>query len=124
MKLDAGHWFGFAGVAVVVGVAFAAVNHGLTALIGGVGRFVSMLVVVITLASGIVSTAPAFFDGALPWLPTYPAITALQGVVDGTADVWRGLGGLLLWTALGFALALLAIARRRIVTAAQLLPAE
>ncbi|MDN4614905.1 YhgE/Pip domain-containing protein [Leifsonia sp. F6_8S_P_1B] len=124
MKLDAGHWFAFAGVAVVVGIAFAAVNHGLTALLGGVGRFVSMLVVVITLASGIVSTAPAFFDGVLPWLPTNAAITALQGVVDGTADVWRGLGGLLLWAALGFALALLAIARRRIVTAAQLLPAE
>ena len=83
-----------------------------------------MLVVVVTLASGIVSTAPGFFDGVLGWLPTAPAITALQGVVDGTSGVWRGLGGLLLWAALGFGLALLGIARRQVVSAAQLLPAE
>ena len=124
LHLDAGHWFGFAGVAVGVGVAFAAVNHGLVALLGGIGRFLSMLVVVITLASGIVSTAPAFFDGALPWLPTSPAITALQGVVASSSDVWRGLGGLLLWAAFGFGLALIAIARKRVVRASQLLPAE
>lgn len=124
LGLDAGHWFGFAGLAAAAGIAFAAVNHGLVALFGGVGRFVSMLVVVVTLASGIVSTAPTFFDAALPWLPTSPATTALQGAVDGTADAWRGLGGLLLWAALGFALALIAVARRRVIRAAQLLPAE
>lgn len=124
LSLDVGGWFGFAGVAIAAGVAFAAVNHGLVALAGGVGRFLSMLVVVITLASGIVSTAPAFFDGALPWLPTSPAITAMQGVVTGGSGVWRGLGGLLLWAAFGFGLALIAIARRRVVRAAQLLPAE
>jgi len=124
LSLDAGGWFGFAGMAALVGVAFAAVNHGLTALFGGVGRFLSMLVVVVTLASGIVSTAPGFFDAAVPWLPTSPAITALHGVIDGTADAWRGLGGLLLWAAFGFALALIAVARRRVIRAAQLLPAE
>jgi putative membrane protein len=124
LGLDAGHWFGFAGLAAAAGVAFAAVNHGLVALFGGVGRFVSMLVVVVTLASGIVSTAPTFFDAALPWLPTSSAITALQGAIAGTSDAWRGLGGLLLWAALGFALALVAVARRRVVRAAQLLPAE
>lgn len=124
LGLDVGHWFGFAGVAVAVGIAFAAVNHGLAALLGGVGRFLSMLVVVVTLASGIVSTAPGFFGAALGWLPTSPAITALQGAIDGSADAWRGLGGLLLWAASGFALALIAVARRRVVRAAQLLPAE
>ncbi|MGH1548352.1 hypothetical protein ACRAWB_03895 [Leifsonia poae] len=124
LGLDVGHWFGFAWLAAATGIAFAAVNHGLVALLGGIGRFLSMLVVVITLASGIVSTAPDFFDAALPWLPTAPAITALQGAIDGSADAWRGLGGLLLWAALGFALALIAVARRRVINAAQLLPAE
>jgi putative membrane protein len=124
LALDPGGWAGFAAVAAAAGVAFAAVNHGLVALLGGVGRFLSMLVVVITLASGIVSTAPGFFDGALPWLPTSPAITALQGAIGGTPDLWRGLGGLILWAAFGFGLALIAVARRRVVSAAQLLPAE
>ncbi|MFP3464942.1 YhgE/Pip family protein [Leifsonia sp. SIMBA_070] len=124
LGLDVGHWFGFAALAAAAGVAFAAVNHGLVALLGGIGRFLSMLVVVVTLASGIVSTAPGFFDAALPWLPTSPAITALQGAIDGSANAWRGFGGLLLWAAFGFALALIAVARRRVINAAQLLPAE
>jgi putative membrane protein len=124
MHLGVGGWFGFAGVSVAAAVCFAAVNHGLVALLGGIGRFLAMLVVVVTLASGIVSTAPGFFDTAMTWLPTSPAITALHGVVDGSTGVWRGLGGLLLWAVFGFALALAAVARRRIVTAAQLLPAE
>ena len=124
MHLGVGAWFGFAAVAAAAAICFAAVNHGLVALLGGLGRFLAMLVVVVTLASGIVSTAPGFFDGVTAWLPTAPAITALQGVVDGSTGVWRGLGGLLIWTGVGFALALGAVARRRIVTAAQLLPAE
>ncbi|WP_158863519.1 YhgE/Pip domain-containing protein [Leifsonia sp. AG29] len=124
LGLDPVGWAGFAAVSAAAGVAFAAVNHGLVALLGGVGRFLSMLVVVITLASGIVSTAPGFFDGALPWLPTSPAITALQGAVAGTSDLLRGLGGLLLWAAFGFGLALVAVARSRVVSAAQLLPSE
>ncbi|WP_235493459.1 YhgE/Pip family protein [Leifsonia sp. Leaf336] len=124
MQLSVGAWFGFAAVSVAAAVCFAAVNHGLVALLGGIGRFLGMLVVVVTLASGIVSTSPGFFDSVMAWLPTSPAITALQGVVDGSTGVWRGLGGLLLWAALGFGLALAAVARRRIVTASQLLPAE
>lgn len=124
MQLSVGAWFGFAGVAAAAAVCFAAVNHGLVALLGGIGRFLAMLAVVVTLASGIVSTAPGFFDGAMAWMPTSPAVTALQGMVDGSAGVWRGLGGLLIWAAVGFGLALAAVARRRIVTASQLLPAE
>ncbi|MFE4471046.1 YhgE/Pip family protein [Leifsonia sp. NPDC056824] len=124
MQLSVGAWFGFAAVAAAAAVCFAAVNHGLVALLGGLGRFVSMLVVVVTLASGIVSTAPGFFDSVTAWLPTSPAIIAMQGALDGSTGLWRGLGGLLIWTAIGFALALAAVARRRIVTAAQLLPAE
>jgi putative membrane protein len=124
MHLSVGAWFGFAAVSVAAAVCFAAVNHGLVALLGGIGRFLAMLVVVVTLASGIVSTAPGFFDGVMAWMPTSPAITALQGVVDGSTGVWRGLGGLLIWAAVGFGLALAAVARRRIVTASQLLPAE
>jgi putative membrane protein len=124
LQLDPGSWFEFSGVAALAAICFAAVNHGLVALLGGVGRFLAMLVVVVALASGIVSTAPGFFDSMAAWLPTSPAIGALQGVADGSAGVWRGLGGLLLWAAAGFGLALTAVARRRIVTAGQLLPAE
>ncbi|WP_223690158.1 YhgE/Pip domain-containing protein [Leifsonia poae] len=124
LSLDVGHWFGFAAISAATGVAFAAVNHGLVALFAGVGRFVSMLVVVITLASGIVSTVPGIFDTAVGFLPTSTAITALRGVVESTDGVWRGLGGLLLWAAFGFLLALIAVARKRVVRVTQLLPAE
>ncbi|WP_431280288.1 YhgE/Pip family protein [Leifsonia poae] len=124
LNLDVGHWFGFAGIAIAAGVAFAAVNHGLVALLGGIGRFLSMLVVVITLASGIISTVPGFFDTSMQFLPTSAAITAFGGVVESTDGVWQGLGGLLVWAGLGFVLALIAVARKRIVRVSQLLPAE
>lgn len=124
LALDGGRWAAFAAVAAAVGIAFAAVNHGLVALLGGTGRFLAMLVGVIAFASGVVSTAPAFFDAAMPWLPVSPAISALRGAAEGTTEVWRGLGGLVLWAAGGFVLALIAVARRRVIDVARLLPAE
>jgi putative membrane protein len=120
LGLDAGHWFAFAGVAALTGIAFAAVNQGLTALFGGIGRFISMLVVVITLASGIISTVPGFFDASVTWLPTSAAISAMQGVIDGTSGAWRGIGALLLWTVLGLGMAVVAVVRRRTVRLSQL----
>ena len=120
LRLDVGHWFAFAGVAALTGIAFAAVNQGLTALLGGIGRFISMLVVVITLASGIISTVPGFFDASVTWLPTSAAITAMQGVIDGTSGVWRGLGALVLWAVLGLGMTVVAVVRRRTVRLSEL----
>ncbi|HEY2557947.1 MAG TPA: YhgE/Pip family protein [Diaminobutyricibacter sp.] len=120
LKLDVGNWFAFAGVAALTGIAFAAINQGLTALLGGIGRFISMLVVVITLASGIISTVPGFFDASVTWLPTSAAITAMQGVIDGTSGVWRGVGALVLWAVLGLGMAVVAVVRRRTVRVGQL----
>ncbi|NEN06771.1 ABC transporter permease [Diaminobutyricibacter tongyongensis] len=120
LQLDVGHWFAFAGVAALTGIAFAAVNQGLTALLGGIGRFISMLVVVITLASGIISTVPGFFDASVTWLPTSAAITAIQGVIDGTSGVWRGLGALVLWAVLGLGMTVGAVVRRRTVRLSEL----
>ncbi|WP_345764190.1 YhgE/Pip domain-containing protein [Diaminobutyricibacter sp. McL0608] len=120
LQLDVGQWFAFAGVAALTGIAFAAINQGLTALLGGIGRFISMLVVVITLASGIISTVPGFFDASVTWLPTSAAITAMQGVIDGTSGAWRGVGALVLWGVLGLGMAVAAVARRRTVRVTQL----
>lgn len=124
LQLDAGHWFGFAGVAAATGIAFAIVNHGIVTLFGGVGRFISMLIIVIALASGIVSTSPAFFSGAMSWLPLNPAMTALQGVVSHTGGIGTGLSQLVLWALIGFVLSWVGVARRRVIAVAQILPAE
>lgn len=124
LQLDAAHWFGFAGVAAATGIVFAIVNHGIVTLFGGVGRFLSMLIIVIALASGIVSTSPGFFSGAMAWLPLNPAMTALQGVVSHTGGISTGLSQLVLWALIGFALSWVGVARRRVVAVAQLLPAE
>lgn len=124
LHLDAGHWFALAGVAALTGVAFAAVNHGLVALIGGSGRFVSMTVIVIALASGIVSTTPGFFSSAMTWLPIRPAMTALQGVITSTGNIPTGIAGLVLWLFIGLALGWVGVARRRMVSTRSLLPSE
>ncbi|PJJ55261.1 YhgE/Pip family protein [Compostimonas suwonensis] len=116
LELDVAHWLAYAGVAAFAGAAFAAVNQGLVALFGGVGRFVSMILIVVTLAASIISTVPPIFDTVLSWLPMSSALTAMQGVVDGTSGVWLGLGALVLWALLGLALSYIAVARKRILS--------
>jgi len=56
---DPATWWAFAGTAVLAGVAFAAVNQALVAVFGGVGRWISALVGVVAIATGLISTVPA-----------------------------------------------------------------
>ncbi len=59
---DAATWWAFAGTAVLAGVAFAAVNQALVALFGGVGRWISALVGVLAVATGLISTVPGWLS--------------------------------------------------------------
>ncbi|MET0296253.1 MAG: YhgE/Pip family protein, partial [Microbacterium sp.] len=51
-----GQWWAFAGITVVAGIAFAAVNQALVAVFGGAGRWISAVVGVLAVATGVVST--------------------------------------------------------------------
>ncbi|WP_448710789.1 YhgE/Pip domain-containing protein [Microbacterium profundi] len=104
---DAAAWWAFAGTAVLAGVAFAAVNQALVALFGGIGRWVSALIGVVAVATGLVSTVPGWLASIGQALPTAPAFTGLIAA-NGSA-----LASLVVWGVLSLIATTLIVAVRR-----------
>lgn len=120
---DAGTWWAFAGLCVLAGIAFAAVNQTLVAVFGGAGRWIGALIGVLAVATGIVSTAPEVLTAIAGLLPTAPAYHSMVGALTASGGVGAGVAGMLIWTALACAATTLAVARRRTTSARALLAA-
>jgi putative membrane protein len=120
LDLSAGGWAAFVTVTVLAGIAFAAVNQGLVALLGGVGRFVSVVIAVVGLAGAVVSTVPAFVEDLFAAVPLSAALDGMQGVVTGQGGAGGPIALLVVWTLVGLAASVAAVARRRVVPAGQL----
>ncbi|WP_029144711.1 YhgE/Pip family protein [Microbacterium luticocti] len=110
---DWGTWSVFATVCVVAGIAFAAVNQALVAVLGGAGRWVAALVGVLAVATGVVSTVPGLLVAISSWLPTAPALTAGLASLTTSGGLGAGLAGLAVWSLLGFGATVVAVMRRR-----------
>ncbi|WP_454114709.1 YhgE/Pip domain-containing protein [Microbacterium lacticum] len=110
---DWGAWWTFAGVAVVAGIAFAAVNQALVAVFGGAGRWVSALIGVLAVATGIVSTVPGVLAAVAGLMPTTPAYTAMLAALTSAGGLGAGLAGMIVWAALAVVVTIIAVARRR-----------
>jgi len=106
---DPARWWGFAGVAVLAGIAFAAVNQSLVAVLGGIGRWISAVVGVAALGAGIISTLPGWLATIAGFLPTSAAATALLGA-DG---VGSAIAALTVWAVLALIATTLAVTARR-----------
>lgn len=104
---DAGTWWSFAGIAVLAGIVFAAVNQALVAVFGGTGRWISALVGVLAIATGLISTVPGWLADLGAALPTAPAFTGLVDATGGAA------AGLVVWGVLSLIATTLAVALRR-----------
>jgi len=120
LHLSPGGWIEFGAVAALSGVVFAAVNQGLVAVFRGVGRFVSVVIAVVALATVVVSTVPAVLDSTFGLLPPSPALAAMQAVSTGNGSVLGPVMLLVLWALAGIGLTVGAIARHRVVPAGQL----
>ena len=120
LDLSPAGWAAFFAVAVLAGVAFAAVNQGLVAVLGGVGRFVSVVIAVVGLAGAVVSTVPPLVEHLFTALPLSAALDGLQGVVTGQGGAGGAIAALLVWTLVGLGASTGAVARRRVVPAGQL----
>lgn len=114
---DLGAWLLFAAMCVLAGVAFAAVNHALVALFGGIGRWVSVLVGVLAVATGIVSTVPGTLLDVAGLLPTAPAYAAMLAALTDAGGGASAATGLVLWTILAIAASVLAVTRHRSTSA-------
>ncbi|MGV2900695.1 YhgE/Pip family protein [Microbacterium sp. AGC62] len=108
---DAAAWWAFAGTAVLAGVAFAAVNQALVALFGGVGRWISALVGVLAVATGLISTVPGWLASIGAALPTAPAFA---GLIAGSGSA---VAALVVWGVLSLVATTLAVTLRRTTSA-------
>ncbi len=121
---DAATWWGFAGIAVVAGVAFAAVNQALVAVLGGAGRWLSALVGVLAVATGIVSTVPGVLSSLAALMPTTPVYQAMLAALTSAGGLGAALSGMIVWAALAFFATIIVVARRRTASAKSLLQAS
>lgn len=90
-------------LAVLASMAFLAINQALVALLGTVGRFIGLLLIVLQLSSAggtyPVATAPSFFQGLNTVLPLPYAVTAFRDLIaGGTVSLGRGTLLTLAWT--------------------------
>lgn len=114
---DAGAWAAFAAMCVLAGVAFAAVNHALVALFGGVGRWIAALVGVLAIATGIVSTVPGTLLDVAGLMPTAPSYTAMLAALTDAGGGAAAATGLVVWTLLAVGASILAVTRHRSTSA-------
>ncbi len=103
---------------LLMAMTFVAVNYALVAWAGGIGRFVSVVMVVIAAAAGITSALPPAFDAIRPLLPLTPAMEGARAIVSGGPGAGGAGGTLLAWLIVGLVAAILAVARRRMVALA------
>ncbi|SEP81313.1 YhgE/Pip domain-containing protein [Microlunatus flavus] len=112
LDLTAGQTVRFLGLSLLAGLVFVALNQALVAWFGGVGRFVSVVLVVLTAAAALTSAVPAVFDSITPLLPLTPALQGMRAVVTGNGGGAQA-ALLLAWLVVGLAAGVLATARRR-----------
>ena len=122
LDLSAGQTMVLVPFAVLTGLTFVAVNHALVSWLGGVGRFISVVVFVVAIAGALTSAVPGFFDALAPYLPLTPALKGLRAVVSDGGGVASAVGLLLGWLLLAVSASVLAVARRRMLPAASWCP--
>ncbi|MGD9606120.1 MAG: YhgE/Pip family protein [Leucobacter sp.] len=110
---DPAQWLGFLALAVVAGVSFALVNQGLSALLGGFGRFLAFALLVVAFAIGVISTAPPLLQAIGDASPVGALFAGFQAVAMGATGGGPAILSLVLWGLGGLALTAFAVARER-----------
>ena len=95
-------------------VAIWTVTQGLAALLGGWGKLVAALAVVVAAPAALASTAPAWVQVPFRLTPLSPALTVVQGGLCGRWEA-GALVQLVVWAGLGLAATVIGVARLRSV---------
>ena len=120
--LDLGGWMAAMGFGALVSVAFVAANQALAAALGHVGRGISLLVAVLVIATGVVSTVPGVLEGLAAFLPVGAALDGLVGLIEpGVGGVGTAIAAVALWGIAGLAVTTIMVARQRTVRVGELL---
>lgn len=110
---DFSQGLGFFGLSLLAGVAFALVNQGLSALFGGLGRFVAFALLVVAFAIGVISTAPPLLQLIGDASPVGALFSGFQAVAMGVSGASGAVFTLVLWGLVGLALTAFAVMRSR-----------
>lgn len=110
---DFGRGSAFFGLALLAGVAFALVVQGLSALLGGLGRFIAFVLLVVAFAVGIVSTVPGPLAAVGDASPIGAALGGFQAIATDASGAGIAAVALALWALGGLALTAFAVARVR-----------
>ncbi|PWG60684.1 ABC transporter permease [Bifidobacterium catulorum] len=122
LGLDVGKGLALLTASLVVAFTFGSINQALVGSFGHSGRIGSMLMMALTVATGVISTIPGWLAGVVPLLPTHAATAILRGVVTGGGITAAPIGTLVTWWLAGFAICVIMTARRRMLDPRQLRP--
>lgn len=92
-------WVAFAASALLVGAVSGAVNLGLAAAFGGIGRLIALAFGLLTLAAGLSGTVPPVIAAAAAPLPSTHGLVLLRATLTGDAATGGVMAGLLLLAA-------------------------
>ncbi|GAA2178300.1 YhgE/Pip domain-containing protein [Leucobacter tardus] len=106
----------FAGLALLAGVVFGLVNQGLSALLGGFGRFIAFLLLVVAFAVGVVATVPGPLQTIGGASPVGAALDGFGAVATGASGTGLAVFLLVLWGLSGIVLTAFAVVRERRTT--------
>ncbi|MBU3995273.1 MAG: YhgE/Pip domain-containing protein [Actinobacteria bacterium] len=110
---DLAQGLGFFALSLVAGISFALVNQGLSALLGGFGRFVSFALLVVGFAIGVISTAPPLLQSIGDASPLGALFSGFQAIAGGTGGTGSAVWALAVWAGGGLVLTAFAVARAR-----------
>lgn len=113
MDIDAIQGFDIAVLTFASAIVFMILNFALVAWFGGLGRFLSVIAVVLAVAGRTIGAVPQFFDFVAPILPLTPSMNGFAAIAAGTTGQAAAYGGLLAWAVIGIVMSLLAIVRAR-----------
>lgn len=126
LDLSAVKTFGVLAMLLLGAAMFAVVNHALVAWFGGLGRIISVALVTLSAAGGILSALPVFFDIVTPLLPLTPVLHGIRAIITDGSGVTAAVGTTLMWLLIGAAASIGAVLRRRTISPegyARLVPA-
>jgi putative membrane protein len=128
LDFSAGAWLGTLLFSILVAASFHAVHQLCVAALGGVGRLVALVLLMVQIASAggtyPVQTAPGIFQAIAPFLPMTHAVAGLRALIAG-GDVFiavQSAVALLLMTLICLAATVVVCSRKRMVTLTQLHP--
>lgn len=114
---DPSTWVAFAGMSVLAGVSFAAINQALVAVFGGAGRWIAAGVAALAVATGVVSTVPGVLSDIAGLLPTASAYQGMLAALTSADGGGAAIAGLIIWALLSLMVTVVVTARARTTSA-------